>query len=255
MRIGFIGTGAITEAVVRGICTSDFAVEQITVSPRNQDIAQRLAGDFPRVRIASDNQDVIDRSDLVFVALRAQIAETALRGLVFRDGQKLVTFIATAPGATVARWINHQVPVLRAVPLPFVAEHKSATPIFPADKDLQAIFSHIGGAVEVQSEEQFNVFMTAGSLMGVYFRFAGLCDSWLRENGLTQADTWQYLTALFSSLSDVAKSGDTDFATLEREYSTSGGTNELITNLFLQKGGDVALKQALDEAFARISKN
>jgi len=255
MRIGFIGTGTITAAVVRGICTSDFAVEQITVSPRNQEVAAGLARDFSCVHIGKDNQDVIDHSDLVFVALRAQIAEAALRGLVFRDGQKLVTFIATAPGATVARWINHQVPVLRAVPLPFVAEHKSATPIFPADKDLQTIFSHIGGAVEAQSEEQFNVFMTAGSLMGVYFRFAGLCDSWLRENGLSEAGARHYLTALFSSLSDVAKNADTDFATLEREYSTSGGTNERIANLFSQKGGDVALKQALDEAFARISKN
>lgn len=255
MKLGFLGTGAITDAVIRGICTSELEVDTIAVSPRNAQIAHKLAADFSCVTVAKDNQEVVDCSDMIFVALRARIAEKTLKSLTFREEQKIATFVPTTTCAMLSGWICNKIPVLRAVPLPFVAMHKSVTPIFPADRDLHAVFSRIGGVIEAENEHQFNLFMTAGSLMGVYFRFAGICNDWMQGQGLTPEQSTLYLAGLFSSLADKAvRQKPVDFKALEQEYSTKDGTNELIAHLFEKKGGEKALSSALDEAFAHISE-
>jgi len=95
MRLGFLGTGMITDAVVRGIFASDANVEKIFVSPRNTQIAHKLAADFSSIKIAKSNQEVVDCSDTIFVALRAQIAEETIKSLIFCKEKKLVTFMPT----------------------------------------------------------------------------------------------------------------------------------------------------------------
>ena len=42
MKLGFIGTGKITSAVVTGICRSNISYKNIIISHRNKSIAKRL---------------------------------------------------------------------------------------------------------------------------------------------------------------------------------------------------------------------
>ncbi|RCL01023.1 MAG: pyrroline-5-carboxylate reductase [Candidatus Tokpelaia sp. JSC188] len=255
LRLGFLGTGTITNAVIRGICKSDLKVNSIIISSRNAQIARKLSHDFSNVEIAKNNQEIVSRSNLLFVALRTQIAEQILKSLIFHKGQKIVTFVPTTTCAILSGWVDNVVPVLRAVPLPFVAEHKSATPIFPADADLRKIFAKTGGVIEARNEHQFNLFMIASSLMGIYFHFSGLCDEWMQDRGLAPKQSSLYLATLFLTLSDeFAKQIPIDFKALEQKYSTKGGTNELIISAFEEKNGGKALKSALDEAFYYITK-
>jgi pyrroline-5-carboxylate reductase len=95
MKIGFIGTGTISEAIVTGIANSNLAVEAICVSPRSKQKAGRLTASFPIVSAASDNQKVSDICDVVFLAVRPQVAQSVLEELRFRDDQTLISLIAT----------------------------------------------------------------------------------------------------------------------------------------------------------------
>ena len=56
---GFVGTGAITRAMVTGLSAVDPAPE-IVVSPRGAEASASLAGRFGNVRVAADNQAVVD---------------------------------------------------------------------------------------------------------------------------------------------------------------------------------------------------
>ena len=78
MRLGFVGTGTITTALVTGLCTAARPPERILVSPRNAEKAAALAEAFPRVAVAKDNQAVIDGSDWVFRAVLPRIAREGL---------------------------------------------------------------------------------------------------------------------------------------------------------------------------------
>jgi pyrroline-5-carboxylate reductase len=70
LKLGFIGIGKIAGALVEGLCTSDMEPAEIVLSPRNSENAAYWAGKYPNVEKAANNHKVLDRSDIVFIALR-----------------------------------------------------------------------------------------------------------------------------------------------------------------------------------------
>ena len=53
MKLGFIGTGKITQSVVTGICSSKIKFSKILISPRNQIIAKKLAKNHKKLKSQS----------------------------------------------------------------------------------------------------------------------------------------------------------------------------------------------------------
>ncbi|WP_455476764.1 pyrroline-5-carboxylate reductase [Bartonella sp. B41] len=263
MKIGFLGTGKISASMVDGLMASSFDVLSITVSPRNIQTAEHLSQRYDKVAIAEDNQALLDVSDCVFLCLPNQSAEEVLRPLHFRQEQLVVSFLAMAKAAEIEKWIGHK--VYRAVPLPFVAECKNLTPIYPDHPFLRILFDALGGTLVLDTEDQFNLFMTAGSLMGVYFNFMETAHQWFMSQGLKKEQSAVFLSMMFRNLTDEMckmAAGDCykilDFALLEKEFSTKGGTNELLSNCFSHQGGTAALKIALETTLQRVktlSKN
>jgi len=246
LKLGFLGTGTISEAVVRGICTTADSRADIRVSPRNQQIAQQLAADFNQVTVAENNQQVIGGSDYLFIALRRQIVAEELGKLDFNNAKAIVSLVPTISRAQIAEYCRQPIDkVYRAVPLPFIAKHQSTTPIFPNEKTLHSIFQQTGGVIVAEDEQQFDLFMLGGSTMGIYFKFAGLCANWLNEQGLSKEQAGNYISNLFLSLAkQSAAQANPDFKALQDEYSTKGGTNELIAQRFEEYGGNAALLKA-----------
>ncbi|MBB4188505.1 pyrroline-5-carboxylate reductase [Sinorhizobium terangae] len=80
--IGFLGTGTISKAIITGLLADPAFTNPIVVAPRNAEIAANLAATYPQVTIAEDNQAVADSTDVVFLAVRPQIAAevTGCRG-------------------------------------------------------------------------------------------------------------------------------------------------------------------------------
>lgn len=252
MKIGFIGVGTIAGAMIDGLMKIGFAVDEIIISPRNKDHAEALAAKYDKVKIAADNQAVADATSHVFLCLRSQTAEPVLRALKFRPEQEVVSVLAMASGADVEGWIGHK--VYRAVPLPFVAECKGLTPVFPESPFLHDMFSALGGVLAVEKEEDFNLFMTAGSFMGAYYRFMDVTGQWLINKGMAAETAKAYLANVYGNLADeMRKTKAPDFKALEREYSTAGGTNEIIAHAFAAQGGEKALLNAIDEGYKKIT--
>jgi len=52
-NIGFVGTGAISEAMVRGLLAKPVFASKVVLSPRNTVTALRLASEFGAVEVAS----------------------------------------------------------------------------------------------------------------------------------------------------------------------------------------------------------
>ncbi|PLU19633.1 pyrroline-5-carboxylate reductase, partial [Sinorhizobium medicae] len=178
MHIGFIGTGAITEAMVTGMIGSGLGIAEILVSPRNAEIAARLAGRFPLVRIARDNQEAVDASDVLFLAVRPQIAEEVIPRLRFRKGQTVVSVIAATDRSRLLSWIDEEVDLTQAIPLPFVAEREGVTAIFPPSRDIAAIFEALGTPVECETKEEYDLLAVASALMATYLGILDRATGW-----------------------------------------------------------------------------
>ena len=95
MKLGFIGTGNIVSDVIFGVSKSKIKYKKIIISPRNKKKAQYLKKYFKKVIIAKDNQDVINKSNWVFLGILPKVGETILPKLRFRDNQIIVSFMST----------------------------------------------------------------------------------------------------------------------------------------------------------------
>ncbi len=254
-KIGFIGTGAITDAMVRGLLAKPVAVPHVMVSQRSASISAALASDFPQVLVSGDNQAIVDGCDTVVLAIRPQIAEEVVRPLNFRNGQKVISVIAATSRGTLLDWIRADVDLSQAVPLPFVARRKGVTAVYPPDAGTAAVFNVLGNAVECETKAEYDLLAAASALMATYFGIMHRTTEWLAEKGLPEEKGRAYLAPLFAGLSDTALHAGKDVAFMEmsHEFATKGGLNEQVFQDFDGKGGSDALRLALDRVLKRIT--
>lgn len=251
--IGFVGTGAISEDMVKGLLREPSAVQEVHLSPRNAEIAARLASEFSAVRIAPDNQAVVDRSEVAVLAIRPQIAEDVIRQLRFRAGQPVISVVAATQRDSLLEWIDADVHLVQAVPLPFVADRQGVTAIFPPDPAVAALFNTLGSAVECESRKEYDLLAAASALMSTYFGMMEMASTWLEANGLDAKKAGAFLAPLFESLARRANApGVHAFTELSSEFATKGGLNEQVLVDFETAGARGALHRALDRVFARI---
>lgn len=100
MRIGFIGSGKMAEALLsgmldHGVCTAD-SVVMSDWDPARCDIMQGCYG----VKTSQSNLEVVRLSDVVILAVKPQDLETALVGIADESDGKL--FVSIAAGKRVA---------------------------------------------------------------------------------------------------------------------------------------------------------
>ena len=89
MILGFLGTGRISSSVIEGIFKSKLKIKKIYISPRNKTIAKKLNKRFKKVTISKNNQQLIDKSDWVFLAVTPKVGDKILKKLNFEKTQKL----------------------------------------------------------------------------------------------------------------------------------------------------------------------
>src|SRR5690606_6278918 len=136
--------------------------------------------------------------------VRPQVAEEDVRGLHFRTGQRVLSLIAAVDSERLGTWIDADVIIVRATPLPFVAERHGVTAVFPPDAATRALFAPLGTVGECPTVEAFELLSTASALMGTYFGVLERTVDWAAAQGLASADARAYLVALFSSLGRTA---------------------------------------------------
>ena len=140
MKLGFIGTGKITSAVVTGICRSEIPFKKIFLSPRNRNTARKLKRKFKKVVIAKNNQEIINSCNWIFLAVTPNVGEKIIKHLKFKSSQTVISFISTMTLAQLKQAIKVKATIIRAIPLPPISLKKGPVPIFPPNKKVKFFF-------------------------------------------------------------------------------------------------------------------
>jgi pyrroline-5-carboxylate reductase len=90
LKLGFIGTGKIASSVIIGISNSKIKYKQIIISPRNKKIALSLKKKFKKIIISKTNQEIVDKSDWVFLSVTPTVGEKIIKDLKFKKIKKLL---------------------------------------------------------------------------------------------------------------------------------------------------------------------
>lgn len=238
MRIGILGTGTITSALVTGIAEDG---HQITVSARNADKAAALAMRFDNVQIAP-NQQVVDNSDVVFLGLLASHAPTILRALSFRPDQKVVSLMA---GLSLAEVDALVVPArCEAVMMPFPGIAQGNSPIMAQGDTalLEQLFAPRNRVYALKDEAELDAYLCAQAVLSVATQMVAGASDWLGARVSDPAQAEGFLRDLVGS-----SLAATECHTLLAALSTPGGFNERLRIAMEDAGTPAALIRALND--------
>jgi len=225
MNIGFLGTGHITSSVIEGIFKSKLKIKKIYISPRNRLISKKLARKFKKIAISKNNQQLIDKSNWVFLAITPKVGQKILKSLNFRKNQKIISFISTINLKDLKKFTKNR-NITRVIPMPFIGNKKGPIIICPKDKKTKLFFDKLGNTIEINNEKISKNFWTTSSLMAPFYNMMLNTSSWLVRRGVKRKEAEDYTKEFFYALSqDSIYKNKLSLKQLVSESQTPGGIN------------------------------
>ena len=255
MIFGFIGTGKISSSVITGICNSKIKYEKIIISPRNKIVANQLKKKFKKIYISKNNQEIINKSNWVFLAVTPTVGEKIITNLKFRANQIVISFISTINLSELKKMIKVKTNIVRAIPLPPISLKKGPVPIFPPNKKVKSFFDKIGTTIEIKNEKLSINFWSTSGMMASYYNLLRIMSEWLVKKGIKRKEAQKYITSLFLALSeDAVINSKKDLKFLVKESQTPKGLNEQGLKEMSKKGVYKSVVSTLNNIHKRLNK-
>ncbi|AHH97361.1 pyrroline-5-carboxylate reductase [Kutzneria viridogrisea] len=251
-RIGIIGVGEIGRAIVAGLCEGDDQSTEVFLSPRGARIASELSERYEGVQVCADNQEVVDRSELVIIAVRRQDRHDALASLRVDDDKIVVNVMAGVGNDDLRQTLATDAPLVRAIPLPAVRERRSVTVVYPSQPAVNSLFEHLGGVLPVADEAAFNVFSALTGTLTAHYWYLATLTSWAAGQGIAFQDADRYVRSLFQGLGRSLNDETRSLRQLAADHETPNGSNERIRTTWFDQANSEALQKALDDLLADL---
>ncbi|MDJ1133894.1 NAD(P)-binding domain-containing protein [Streptomyces iconiensis] len=251
-RIGIIGVGEIGRAIVAGLCDGVEEPPEVYLSPRGAHAAAELSQRYPSVQVCADNQDVVNHSEVVILAVRPVGHSEALAGLRIGSDRIVVSVIAGVSIGELRQTLGTDAPLVRAIPLPAARERRSVTVTHPSHPAVEALFDRLGEALPVADEADFSVFSTlTGTLTAHYWYLATLTD-WAARQGIPSEDADRYVRSLFQGVGRALGDGTRSLHQLAGDHETPNGSNERLRTTWFDTANSEALVKALDALLTHL---
>ncbi|WP_432081461.1 NAD(P)-binding domain-containing protein [Streptomyces sp. WAC 04229] len=251
-RIGIIGVGEIGRALVEGLCDAGGPRPEVFLSPRGARTAAELSERYDTVRVCTDNQQVLDCADLVIVAVRRQDRHEALDGLRVDGATVVVNVMAGVANDDLRSTLATDAPLVRAIPLPSVREHRSVTVTYPSHPAVDAFFEQLGGALPVADEAAFDVFSALTGTLTTHYAYLAALTSWAAGHGIPAHDAERYVRGLFQAVGRALGDETRTLQQLAADHETSKGNNERIRTTWFGQTNNATLDSALDGLLADL---
>jgi pyrroline-5-carboxylate reductase len=194
MRIGFIGAGNMTQALVKGMVESkEFRPDHILVSNRSEGKLLKMSEQY-QIQTRTHNQDIVSECDVIVLAMKPQDFSAAIEGLSgqFSENQIVISLAAGIPFAA----LEKQIPAARLVrlmPNTPALIGRGVIGYMSPDPDegfvsslMEDLFGTLGYILKVDSEDQFDALMIAcSSGTGFVFEMMMYWQDWIEEHGFS----------------------------------------------------------------------
>jgi len=255
MILGFIGIGKISSSVIEGICKSKINYKKLLLSPRNKKLSKKLSNKFKKIRICKNNQDVINNSNWVFLAITPNVGKKILKNLKFKSNQTVISFISTINLFELKKAIKVKATIVRAIPLPPISLKKGPIPICPPNSKVKEFFNNLGTTVEITNEKSSINFWSTSGMMAPFYEMLRVMTEWLVKRGVKRNNAQKYITSLFLALSEDAEvNSKENLKILVKESQTPKGLNEQGLKELTKAGFYKSLEKTLNSIHRRLNK-
>lgn len=257
--IGFMGCGNMAHAVIKGLIDNKvLPAQKIFISNRSAGKPIKLR-DMYGVNIAKNNEELVEKSQVVVLAMKPQDLLAAIDPLggIFLEKQIVISLAAGVKLNTLKKYL----PLCRWIRL------MPNTPTligqglvgYLTDKDhpdsyletlVEDLFKPLGQCVNLKDEEQFEAFMVAcSSGVGFVYELMIYWQDWLIEHGFDEDVAKNLTLETFQGATQLAKhSGQINFEELQTRVASKKGVTEAgllsMRDSELERGLRVAFEKA-----------
>ena len=254
MNLGFIGTGKIASSIIYGIFKSKLKINKIYISSRNVNIAKKLNNKFFKIKVFSNNQEIIDRSNVIFLSVTPTVGNKIINDLNFNNKKIIISLISTIKLKKLKK-LTKSKNICKAIPLPFIENLDGPIIISPKNKTAKRIFSKLGHVIEIKDEKMSYSFWSTSSVMAAYYEIYNSTKNWLKQKGLKDRVATDYVAELFLALSkDAFVKKKIGYKKLVVESQTPKGLNMQVLKELKKVRFYDKFKQSLENVHKRIKK-
>ena len=257
--IGFIGSGNMAEALIKGIIAAEvYQPLDIMISDVCGERLEELAREY-KVREVESNAVLASRADVVVLSVKPQNMDDVL-GEIKGKCKGSVVVISIAAGVTTAKIASFlgDVPIIRVMPNTPALVGEGASALFAKNVSGEAmahamkVFGAVGKAVVVDREELIDA-VTAVSGSGPAYFFL-LMEEMIKageELGLDEATAKELVLQTAKGAALLAEQADgrgETAAELRRKVTSPGGTTEAALKVFSEQEFNELVTTALTAA-------
>ncbi|MFW9905455.1 MAG: pyrroline-5-carboxylate reductase dimerization domain-containing protein [Candidatus Thorarchaeota archaeon] len=250
-NIGIIGVGHLACFIVEGLKRAS-PKTKILLSPRNEKKSKDLAKRF-QIEIGENNQDVVNRTNLIMITTRPEDTIPVSESLDFRSDQ---TIISVAVGISHGLLLAPISPatVVRAMPISCAAINQSPTLLFPDNPQARALLTQLGQVHVLPDESCFTSASVIGAFYGWIYALLDKTISWTTKTGVPQETARNLvLETVRGAVNMVLNEPFIDLKVILDTLATPGGITKQGLKVLDQRQGLTAWIEALNTVLERLS--
>ena len=242
-KIGFIGAGNMARSLIGGLISSGVKPDSLFAADLNEESRNALTANFSITTFA-DNQQLVDKCDVVVFAVKPQILKTVATSLQAKDAALYLSIAAGIPSESLNNWLGGNKAVVRSMPNTPSLVLSGASGLFAnihvseeQKETAESILRAVGVTVWVEDEAQLDaVTALSGSGPAYFFMVLEAMEKAGEALGLP-AETARLLAVQTGfGATKLALEVDEDPSILRQQVTSPGGTTEQAINTFEELG-------------------
>ena len=259
IKIGFIGAGNMTQALIKGILESkQIKNSQIYVSNRTPGKLVKLKELYPELNARQYNEEIVDECDIIILAMKRQDLPAAISEISekFREEQIIISLAAgininalekIVPTGRLARMMPNTPALIGRGVIGLLTQNMDES----GSDLIHDIFKSLGVMLDVDTEDQFDALMVScSSGTGFVFEMMMYWQDWIQERGFTDEESKQMTIETFLGASLLAaQSAGIDIEELQQRVTSKKG----VTAAGLNSMRELEIERALRISFEKAS--
>ena len=256
MKLGFVGVGKIATSVIEGIFKAKINIKEIILSPKNNKNSKSLKKKFKKIKIAKNNQEVLDKSNWIVLSVTPKIGKKILKKLKFKKNHTILNFMSTIHNSELKKMIFPANQIFKIAPLPMIKYNLGPIVIFPKNKIIENFFNKLGKVIATNDEKENKKLWVMTSFMATYLEIFNTAHKWFVKKGINPNRSKEYINHLFRGLNnELLKNTNYSLDTIIKEFQTKGGINADLLSRTKKSGIFKNLDKGFNKIYNRIKKS
>jgi len=219
--IGILGTGHLASYTVAGLRNKSGSIN-IILSPRNSTIAKGLAENY-NCEIATSNQQVVDRSNYILLAVRPHQLDDLLEGLTFQSSALIISAIAGISIDQLKSYSNLKNSNIVRTLINVSAEvNVGPVPLFPDNRQAGQLLANLGTLIVFDDESAFEIAIVHGCMHGWIYFWLDEMVTWTIQQGLNPEQAEKMIKQTVQGALDLSDQKNLTLKEIGSSIATTG---------------------------------